>query len=116
MGWTYWRKISDKNYWYTEDFDNEGPACYELGVGHSSTRVSIKYVGETGNEKQRISQYARHGSHLSKEIDDYLKRGFNLYYRAVGMSSKRAAVQMQDRMLYKYKYDWNIHHNIEDDD
>jgi hypothetical protein len=33
MGWTKWRKIADKKYWYGDEFDYEGPVCYELEIG-----------------------------------------------------------------------------------
>lgn len=116
MVWTKWRKLADRNYWYDEEFDYAGPACYELGLGGPNyNNIHPVYVGETGNEKARLSAYARHGSHLSEIIDDSLKR-YTLYYRAQAMDSKAAAKRMQNSLLNKYKYDWNIQHNIEYED
>jgi GIY-YIG domain-containing protein len=104
---TGWRKIADSHNWYDEEFDYGGPACYELGTGHSRTQVTVRYVGETSNERSRISQYAQGGSHISREIDSYLRRGYNLYYRGMALSSKKAAKGMQDDLLDQYDYDWN---------
>lgn len=112
--WTSWRKIADSGGWYDEQFDYEGPACYELGVGPTSTRVSPKYVGETSNERARMSQYASGSSHLEKEIAHYLGRRYNLYYRGIACSSKKEAKEMQDNLLDRYVYDWNVAGNIDD--
>ena len=115
--WTNWRKLADKNYWYDDEFDHEGPACYELGIGGPRYgNIQPYYVGETGNEKKRLSAYARHGSHLSDIIEDHLKRGFTLYYRAQAMPSKKAAERMQNNLLDHHEYDWNIQLNIKEED
>jgi hypothetical protein len=74
LPWTKWRKIADKKEWYDDDFDNDGPAYYELGVGHSKTRVSIKYVGHTINERRRMSEYGAHGSHISAIVPNIRQR------------------------------------------
>lgn len=104
---TDWRKIADKHQWYDDAFDYDGPACYELGTGHSRTQATVRYVGETANESTRIAQYARSGSHISHFIDSYLRRGYNLYYRGMALPSKKVAKEMQDRLLLEYDYDWN---------
>lgn len=110
--WTRWRKLADNNSWYDHEFDYDGPACYELGIGGPrGGNIQPVYVGETSNEKRRITAYARHGSHLSGIIDSHLRRGFNLYYRAQALSSKAVAKRMQDNLLNGYTYDWNIQSN-----
>ena len=91
-----------------------GPACYELGVGHSRSRVRPTYVGETKSESARISSYGAGHSHLSKTIDSYLRRGFNLYYRGMAVSSKAEAKAMQDNYLSEYDYEWNTQGQGED--
>ena len=107
--WTRWRKIADRKHWYNDTFDYEGPACYELAIGGPrGGNMRIVYVGETGNEKRRISAYARHGSHLSEIIDWHLKKGWCLFYHAQAKKTKAAAKKMQNRLLAKYDYDWNI--------
>ena len=106
--WTRLRKIADKKAWYGKDFDNDDPACYELWIGKSRSQARPVYIGETDNETRRMKEYASHGSHLSEIIDEYLNRGYSLYYRAIALPSKKAAEQMQDNLLMKFRYDWNI--------
>lgn len=107
--WTDWRLIADKENWYDEVLNYDGPACYELGLGvpfwGDPTPV---YVGETCNERQRLSHHASNRSHLGGIIQAHLDDGWNLYYRARAASSKEHAKQMQDNLLRKYEYDWNI--------
>lgn len=106
--WTVLRKIADKDYWYTEILDYDGPACYELAIaGPRGGSPRIVYVGETGNERNRLTCYARHGSHLSSIIDAHLANGWHLYYRAQALASKEAAKRMQDNLLARHRYDWN---------
>lgn len=53
--WTNLRKISDRHSWYDENFDYEGPACYELAIAEPRGGAPrIVYVGETGNERARL--------------------------------------------------------------
>jgi hypothetical protein len=109
MAWTRWRKVADRNNWFSEHFDYAGPACYELGTGGPrGGAIKIHYVGETNNERSRIACYARHGSHLSMIIDSHLRQGWCLYYRARCCVSKEAAKEMQDNLLRRFQYDWNV--------
>jgi hypothetical protein len=106
--WTGLRKIADAHAWYTDCFDHEGAACYELVLaGPRGGSPRVVYVGETGNERARLSCYARNGSHLSEIIDWHLTRGWTLYYRAQALGSKEAAKRMQDNRLARYSYPWN---------
>ena len=108
MAWTRWRLLANRKEWFEEKFDYEGASCYELGTGGSrGGSIQPHYVGETKNERARMRQYAKHGSHLSKTIDWHLKEGWCLYYRGTCCASKADAVAMQNRMLAKFKYDWN---------
>lgn len=117
MKWTEWRRLADRRGWYDDEFDYDGPACYELGTGGPrGGQIERHYVGETLSESGRMSSYARHGSHLSDIIDDHLKREWTLYYRAVACRSKRDARKLQDNLLRKFKYDWNKQLNGVDDD
>jgi hypothetical protein len=114
MSWTEWRLLADRKSWYGDDFDYDGAACYELGTGGPrGGNIEPHYVGETGNEKKRMSQYASHGSHLSKIISQHLKDGWCLYYRAWALTSKKAAIATQNRLLAKHKYDWNYLLNLD---
>jgi hypothetical protein len=56
MGWTKPRLLAKGNEWYGDDFDNEGPACYELGTGGPrGGKTHWHYIGETANEKKRAT-------------------------------------------------------------
>jgi hypothetical protein len=112
--WTNWKKLADREYWYDDEFDYNGPACYELGIGGPNYgNIRPVYVGETKDEKQRLIRYAQHGSHLSSIIDDCLRKGWTLYYRAVALASKEAAKTMQNNLLMRFRYDWNYQLNLE---
>jgi hypothetical protein len=114
MRWTKWRKIAQGNEWFDEEFDYDGPACYELGIGGPrGGGILPVYVGETGNEESRIAQYARGDGHVEKHIRAALRAGKVLYYRGVAMGTKKQAKQMQDRMLGRFQYDWNTHLNLD---
>lgn len=107
--WTSWRKIADRRHWYPEELDWDGPACYELAIGGlRGGRKEIVYVGETSNEKRRVAAYAQHGSHLSQVIRRHLRDGWHLFYRGCATRSKRSAVEMQDNLLDRWDYPWNI--------
>ena len=109
MGWTRWRKIADRYQWFSEVFDYDGPACYELGTGGPRMgAIQIHYVGETASERERIACYAKNGSHLAKIVNSHLRDGWTLYYRARCCQTKAAAKQMQDNLLRRFEYDWNI--------
>ena len=69
--WTQWRKIADRNDWFDDTLDWDGPACYELAIGGN---LRIVYVRETNNESRRVIAYASHGSHLAKIIEWHLKQ------------------------------------------
>ncbi len=117
MRWTKPRLIANQHEWFNDSFDYDGPACYELGTGGPRRgNIQWHYVGETGNERRRITCYARNGSHLSEIIDAHLRAGWCLYYRACAYSSKEAAKQMQDNLLRSFNYDWNKMLNTDDAD
>jgi GIY-YIG domain-containing protein len=106
--WTELRKIADRNCWYGNILDYEGPACYELAIaGPRGGSPQIVYVGETVNERSRLSSYARHGSHLAGVIDFHLACGYSLLYRAQALNSKAVAKRMQDGLLARFHYPWN---------
>jgi GIY-YIG domain-containing protein len=110
--WTQWRKIANRNEWFGESLDWDGPACYELGIGGPrGGHLRIVYVGETVNEHRRVIAYASHGSHLSETIAWHLARGWHLFYRAQLTRTKKAAIRMQNSLLARFEYDWNIQRN-----
>lgn len=109
MGWTNPRLLANKEEWFDASLDREGPACYEIGTGGPlGGKMEWHYVGETQNEKSRMTRYGRDGSHLSKIIERHLKDGWHIWYRACACKTKAAAKRMQDNLLARYEYDWNI--------
>lgn len=110
--WTAPRELAFADWWYDEFLDYDGPACYELGTSARGLRdIAWHYVGETGNERQRMQAYARDGSHLDRDIARELARGRRLYYRARACATKWEAKQMQDNLLDTFIYDWNRQRN-----
>lgn len=106
--WTNWRIIAEKGIKYTWELDWNGPAIYELSItGRRGGNRLIKYLGETQNEKNRISCYAANGSHLCQLIDEELNWGSLLWYRSLRMRSKEEAIIKQNRLLYEFDYPWN---------
>lgn len=109
MSWTDWRKIANRREWFDNELDWDGPACYELAIaGPRGGNLKPVYVGETVNERKRVAAYARSGSNLSKIINSHLRDGWTLWYRAQVKTSKTAAKALQDRLLGRFDYDWNI--------
>ena len=91
MGWTRPRLLVYKNEWFDASLDHEGPACYEIGTGGPrGGNIEWHYVGETVNEKKRMSRYGGNGSHLSKMINYHLRQGWHIYYHACACPSKPA--------------------------
>jgi len=108
MAWTSWRLLAYRGECFTDGLDYDGPSCYELGTGGiRGGRIAPHYVGETVNEMQRMSCYGRDGSHLCEIIAWHLRQGWCLYFRGTALSTKAAAVAMQNHLLERYCYDWN---------
>jgi hypothetical protein len=108
MGWTRPRLLAYKNEWYDASLDHEGPACYEIGTGGPrGGNIVWHYVGETINEKKRMTRYGSDGSHLSGNINWHLKQGWHIFYHAHACPTKEAAKKMQDNLLARWEYDWN---------
>lgn len=113
--WTKFRLIADRYEWYDDQLDYDGPTCYELAIGGPrGGDIRIVYVGETSNEMRRMASYARSGSHLAEIIGWHLNEGWCLYYRGYLCSSKSEAVEMQNSLLSRHKYDWNVQLNPDD--
>jgi len=106
--WTELIKIADENFWYPQDLYYDGPACYQLVIaGTRKGNARIVYVGETQNERCRITAHARRSSHLSEIIDWHLAEGWHLYYRSQALLTKQMAFEMQNRLLSKHYFPWN---------
>ena len=113
MGWTKWKKLANKDKWYPDTLDYDEAAAYELGIkGKWKHFVIQTYVGNTGNLKQRMTQYAKDGSHLHVIVSKYWKYGYTLWYRYYRLSSKQKAENMEKELLEEYgleKYPWNTY-------
>lgn len=108
MGWTRARLLAYKGTWFSDCFDYNGPACYELGTGGPrGGNIQWHYVGHTKNEKNRMCRYGRDGSHLSKIIDYHINQGWCIHYRSWSRTTKEAAEKMERSMLRQFTYDWN---------
>ena len=114
--WTQWRKIADRRNWFGDELDWNGPSCYELAIaGPRGGGLITVYVGETSNERKRVVAYASHGSHLANIIRSHLNDGWHLYYRGQSKTSKHQARHLQNTLLNKFEYDWNIQLNSKQD-
>lgn len=112
MGWTRWTKIAEGQHWFDDELDYDGPVIYELSLaGPRGGNREIMYVGKATSEKRRIRSYASNGSHLRKEVNDGLRDGWCLFYRAMACVSADAARERELRMLRKFDYPWNIRDN-----
>lgn len=110
--WTNWTKIAKYDEYFLDGLTYDGPCCYELGIRQFLIEEILSvYVGETSNERKRISAYAVDGSHLRKLINRHLKAGHALYFRSQAKRTKSEAKRMQDSLLSNYKYEWNNHFN-----
>lgn len=106
--WTEPICVAYKNEWYDDGIEHKGAACYELGTGGPrGGNIEWHYVGHTVNERRRMSQYGRDGSHLAKIIKWHLRQGWHLWYHAIACDSKEAAAQMEKNLLKRWEYDWN---------
>jgi hypothetical protein len=58
-------------------------------------------------------EYCRDGSHKSKLIDDALEKGYELWVRVKATTGLRdRAEDIENDLLSKYNYAWNIRENI----
>ena len=92
MGWSKLRLLAYKNEWFRDSLDHDGPACYEIGTGGPrGGNIQRHYVGETKNEKQRMTRYGSDGSHLSVLINRHLKDGWHIFYHAHAHATREEA-------------------------
>lgn len=81
---------------------------------------SVVYVGSTCPDKpgpgpwylnNRIVAYTKHGHHKAELINDALKRGYELSVRFKTALAQEEASRMENALLGKYNYPWNIRDN-----
>lgn len=96
-----------------------GPCgIYEFAVKREDGEISVVYVGCTclrnddcATLQDRIVDYTKHGNHKKKEINDALRRGYTLLVRFKPAQDRREAKQMENDLLSRYNYAWNVRHN-----
>ena len=79
----------------------------------------VVYVGSTcrgkrGALRDRILEYCTNGSHKEDFINKALERGYELWVRvkiAEGRNPSEDAEDMENELLAKYDYAWNIRNN-----
>ena len=79
----------------------------------------VVYIGSTcrgkrGGLRRRILEYCTNGSHKKDLINDALGRGYELWVRVKtsgGHASRKNAEDMENELLDKYDYAWNIRNN-----
>lgn len=107
--WTGWRKLCDTDFLYDEHLDWGGPVCYELALaGPRGGNRETVYVGESGNARQRLSRHGLERTHLRDTIRTNLRQGWCLFCRVQRKPSKSDAVRMQNNLLARKYYPWNI--------
>ncbi len=107
-----WYLLADRDNYYLDELDYDGPACYELGIKEPGDYEPYPvYVGETGNLSARMESYAVDGSHLSDPIDYHLDQGFTLYFRFIPVRTKEFAKRLEKKYLDEIDYDWNLQNN-----
>ena len=86
--------------------------------------IHVVYVGstcrgKTGALRRRINEYCRNGSHKANLINGALNRGYELWVRVKTSKKKRKkkrkkkedAENMENELLEKYNYAWNVRNN-----
>lgn len=81
-------------------------------------KLRVVYVGSTcvRNDrcpilKNRIVDYTKHGNHKKDEINEALRRGYTLWVRFKPAQDKPEAMRMENELLDKYNYAWNVRNN-----
>lgn len=109
-------------------FPNEAKRCgiYEwMAVGTFEGQPDhVVYVGSTcrrkpGGLRHRILEYCTHGSHKKELINIALLHGYELWVRVKIVKgkhcsreeTKRKAEKMENDLLNRYDYAWNIRNN-----
>ena len=104
-------------------FDGQAQRCgiYEWQARRFDQPNRVVYVGSTcrgkeGALRDRILEYCRNGSHKKDLINDALDEGYELWVRVKisqpSQNCKADAEKMENELLAKYNYAWNIRNNV----
>ena len=85
---------------------------YEWKIVHPVLKNEVVYVGSTCrincySLRARIKEYCSNGSHKRDEINEVLRRGYELHFRTKPAPDKDAARRMEEKRLEEYDYPWN---------
>ena len=89
-------------------------------TGHYGVNPSVVYLGSTcppcpgrnpWSLENRIVAYTTHGNHKAELINCALTSGCELWVRFKSASFEREARDMENELLRKYNYAWNIRNN-----
>ena len=101
-------------------FTNEGRRCgiYEWQARKQDQPNRVVYVGSTCRDRdslrRRIREYCNSGSHNKDLINEALGRGYELWVRVKtsgGRAPRQNAINMENALLARYDYAWNIINN-----
>lgn len=92
--------------WRVTDKDGANPAV--VYVGSTCPRADAPGPWHLEN---RIVAYTRHGNHKAELINYVLTRGCELEVRFKPALDVRAAKEMENELLRKYNYPWNVRNN-----
>lgn len=92
---------------------------YEFGaIQPDKRKIRVVYVGSTcvrndrcPSLKNRIVDYTKHGNHKKDEINEAMRRGYTLLVRFKPAQDKSEAKRMENELLDKYNYAWNVRNN-----
>lgn len=104
---------------YTFGYKATRCGIYEWQARRNDQPNRVVYIGSTcgsneGALRTRILEYCTNGSHKAKRINKALKRGYELWVRvkvARGSQPRERAERMENDLLDKYDYMWNITRN-----
>ena len=101
-------------------FPNEVRRCgiYEWQARKQGQPNRVVYVGSTCKDRdslrRRIKEYYQYQSHKEVLINEALRRGYELWVRVKpsgGPAPRQHARNMENALLAKYDYAWNIRNN-----
>ena len=78
----------------------------------------VVYIGSTSNARleslrDRVQEYCRNGSHKADLINDALTNGYELWFRVKSAPDRQTAEDLENELLDRYDYAWNVRRNGE---
>jgi len=91
---------------------------YEWKATRPDQPDRVVYVGSTCTRndrcqrlKSRIIRYCKYGNHKEELINDALSKGYELWVRYKQAEDEERAKELENDLLAKYDYAWNIREN-----